>query len=146
MAHTTLETLLAERDIQQQLIRFARAMDARDWAAMAAILSDDAVADFGLGPVVGRDEVVAAIRPYLEACGPSQHLLGNFLIEVRGDSAYSETYVADLHLSKDPASELSFRTLGNYSDRWVRRDGVWLLCSRHKDNRATVGSMDVFSR
>ena len=104
MAHATLETLLAERDIQQQLIRFARAMDARDWGAMASILSDDAVADFGLGPVVGRDEVVAGIRPYLEACGPSQHLLGNFLIEVRGDSAYSETYVADLHLSKDPAS------------------------------------------
>lgn len=140
----TLETLVAEREIHRQLVAFARAMDKRDWDALSAIVTDDIRADFGAGEVSGRAEVIAYIRSFLDNCGTTQHLLGNVVIDVSGDTATSEAYVADLHLHRDPGRDLSFRTLGNYRDSWVKSGGTWLMSDRRKDNRATVGSMDVF--
>jgi SnoaL-like protein len=139
-----IEVLLAEREIYRQLVRFARAMDERDWDVLAAICTDDISAEFGTGEVLGPDAVIGLIRSYLENCGTTQHLLGNVLIDVAGKSATSESYVADLHLARDENRDIQFRTLGNYSDTWVRRGGDWLLSKRVKNNRAIVGTMDVF--
>jgi 3-phenylpropionate/cinnamic acid dioxygenase small subunit len=141
----SLEDLIAERAIQRQLIKLARAMDNRDWDSAAAVMADDIQADFGTGPVQGRDQVIAFIRSCLDPCGTTQHLLGNILVDVTGETATSEAYVSDMHLSRQPDSDLSFFTLGNYSDKWQRAGDGWLLVERVKDNRETVGSMDVFA-
>lgn len=138
-----LEDLLAEREIQRALFRFARAMDERDWGALDAVLAADAGADLGLGPVQGRAAIVAVMRSFLDACGPSQHLLGNLVIDVEGDRAESRCYVSDMHLGTGDKSQLTFSTLGEYHDRWQRRDGVWTMVYRRKLSRAVVGSMDV---
>ena len=62
--------------------------------------------------------------------------------------AVSAVWIAKASLrppvSTNPASELTFRTLGNYSDQWVHEDGTWRITRRFKDNRATLGSFDVF--
>ncbi|MEM1114359.1 MAG: nuclear transport factor 2 family protein [Pseudomonadota bacterium] len=139
-----LEQLLAEREITRGLIAFARAMDERDYGTMSALVTPDVHADFGVGGIDGRQAVVDFIASFLDNCGTTQHILGNILIEIDGDTATSEAYVSDMHLSSDPASDISFRTLGNYSDTWVKQDGAWLIARRIKDNRAAVGSMDVF--
>lgn len=133
-----------EREIERALIAFARAMDYRDWDSMSEILSADVVGDFGTGPLQGSDTIIAMIRGFLDNCGPTQHLIGNVLVEVDGDRATSRAYVQDLHLSRSNP-ELTFHTLGDYHDRWERRDGCWRLVERIKDNRATVGSLDVFA-
>lgn len=133
-----------ERDIERALVRFARAMDDRDWKGLSQILAEDAVGDFGTGRLEGSAAIIELIRGFLDNCGVTQHLLGNVLVEVNGDHATSSAYVRDLHLSRsDP--ELTFQTLGDYHDRWERRDGRWWLVERVKDNRGTVGSLDVFS-
>lgn len=139
-----IEDLFAEREIQRQLIAFARAMDNRDWEAIEAITSEDIRADFGLGEIQGRSSLIELIRSFLDNCGETQHLLGNFVIEVTGDTATSEAYVSDMHLDKDNSDSVSFRTLGNYSDTWEKVDGAWIMTRRIKDNRATIGSMEVF--
>lgn len=139
-----LEDLIAERAIYRQLVRFSRAMDARDWDGLAALALPELFADFGVGPLEGRDAVIANIRSYLDHCGVTQHLLGNVLIEVNGDVATSQAYVADMHLDGDNDPQRYFRTLGNYSDTWRRVDDEWLLERRVKDNKALLGTMDVF--
>jgi 3-phenylpropionate/cinnamic acid dioxygenase small subunit len=139
-----LETLIAEREIQAQLVRLARAMDNRDWTALEAICTEDVRADFGTGEVSGRREVIDFIRSFLDNCGTTQHLLGNFLFDVTGDRATSQCYVCDMHLSARSDDETSFRTLGNYADEWIRAGDTWKLCRRVKDNRGIIGSMDVF--
>ena len=140
-----LDILLAEREIERQLISFARAMDNRDWTKIDAICVDDICADFGTGEVVGSKALIEFMRSFLDHCGPSQHLLGNIVIDVDGDRATSESYVSDMHLGKNSDEEKSFRTLGNYTDSWIKIDGVWKLLRRMKDNRAFVGTMDVFN-
>lgn len=139
-----LQTLLAEREITHALIRFARAMDERDWDVLRTILVDDATSDVGTGPLEGSEALIACIRSYLDACGRTQHLLGNILVDVTGDEAVSKAYVSDMHLSADPDSELTFATLGDYHDRWQRIDGTWRMVHRTKLNRGVVGSFAVF--
>ena len=141
-----LAELRAERDIARRLIAIAKCMDARDWSMMRTVLVDGAVAEFGRGPEVGADRVIESIREFLDVCGPTQHLLGNIVVEVVDDTAVSSCYVSDMHLGTGDRSSITFSTLGEYHDRWVRIDGEWFLTERRKDSRAVLGSFDVFRR
>lgn len=139
----TLDDLVAERDIYRALTRFARAMDARDWAALDAIVVEDATADIGTGPLQGRAELIAHMRAFLDDCGPTQHMLGNVLVEVEGDRATSNAYVRDMHIGAGDKAHLTFSTLGEYEDQWRKVDGVWRMNHRTKYNRAHIGSIEV---
>jgi hypothetical protein len=140
-----LQTLLDERAITRQLARFARAMDERDWDTVAGILLPDATSDVGTGPLHDTAALIAVMRSFLDACGPTQHLIGNVLIEVDGNTATSRAYVSDLHLGTGEYADLTFSTLGDYQDGWEKHDGAWRMAHRLKVNRATVGSMKVFA-
>lgn len=141
----SLEQLIAERDIYRQLVKFSRAMDDRDWETMQSLTVADFRADLGMGEIQGRAAVIEFIRSFLDNCGTTQHILGNIIIDVVGDAATSQSYVSDMHLGKNPHNELHFRTLGNYSDNWIKVGDTWLMSERVKHNRATLGSMDVFN-
>ena len=140
----SIDLLLAERAIARALTRIARAMDARDWDGLAAELTDDATAELGTGPLNDPDAIIALIRSYLDACGPTQHLLGNLLVDVEGDTASSRCYVSDLHLGPSGKQDVTFATLGDYHDQWRCIDGRWKLAHRTKLNRAHIGSFAVF--
>lgn len=142
-----LEILTAEREIYRQLVKFARAMDDRDWDTIKSLTTDDLIADYGIidmDEIQGNIAAIEFIRSYLDHCGTTQHILGNILIEVVGDKATSQSYVSDMHLSRNEDSDIYFRTLGNYSDKWSKVDGTWLMTHRTKNNRAKIGSLDVF--
>jgi SnoaL-like domain len=145
-----LEAMLARYAIEKELIKFARGMDSRDWAGLKAILTEDATADYGQGLLQGPDAVVGVIRSYLEICGPTQHLLGNLLVEWNGErdgaSAISHCYVSDMHLGAGANAHLTFCTLGDYQDRWKLIDGRWRLAGRRKDNRGHFGTLEVFAK
>ncbi|MBW0016698.1 MAG: nuclear transport factor 2 family protein [Mycobacterium sp.] len=146
MTADQLQILCDERAIERALNLFGRAMDDRDWPSMADILAEDAQGDFGTGRLHGSAAIIDTIRGFLDSCGPTQHLLGNVVVEVTGDAAVSRAYVRDVHLSSDAGSPARFYTLGDYKDTWRRRaDGTWCLTERIKFNRAYVGSLDVFS-
>lgn len=140
---TTLDVLLAEREITRALVRIARAMDDRDWAALDDLVCADATANLGTGELAGREAIVASIRSFLDECGATQHLLGNVIVDVDGDVATSRAYVSDLHVGAGDRSDLTFRTLGDYHDEWVRVGGVWQLRRRVKLNRAHIGSFEA---
>ncbi|OBG38896.1 nuclear transport factor 2 family protein [Mycobacterium sp. E3198] len=140
-----LQALLDEREIERTLKQFARAMDDRNWSAMADILADDAEGDFGTGRLCGSAAIIELIRGFLDNCGPTQHLLGNVVIDADGDTATSRAYVHDVHLRSDADPSSRFYTLGDYTDTWQRRpDGSWRLKERIKTNRAHIGTLDVF--
>ena len=119
-------------------------MDSRNWGALDSIVAEDISADLGTGPIGGRAAFVALVRSYLDSCGPTQHLLGNLVAQVQGERASSTCYVADLHLGRGAKADLTFRTLGEYHDRWQLRQGLWWLTERSKVNRAHIGTLAVF--
>lgn len=138
-----LDTLIAERDIGRAIYRFARAMDERDWAALDDMVVPEATADLGMGLVSGRAAIVTFIRSFLDDCGPTQHLIGNVVVDVDGERAASRCYVHDMHQGAGEKASLTFSTLGEYHDRWVRRDGSWWMVHRRKLNHAHIGSIEV---
>jgi len=141
-----LARLRDERAIERALILFARAMDDRDWAAMADILTEDAEGDFGTGGLTGSAAIIELIRGFLDNCGPTQHLLANVVIDVVGDLATSKAYVHDVHLNSAADPAVRFYTLGDYHDTWHRcGDGRWRLAKRIKANRGYAGPLEIFS-
>ncbi|MFT4824452.1 MAG: hypothetical protein ACJAUG_000481 [Halioglobus sp.] len=138
-----LNQLLAEREIYRAMVAVARAMDERNWRAFEALAIDSISYDLGLGPGQGREAFVQTMRSFLDDCGPTQHLLGNVLIDVDGGSASSRAYVSDMHVGRGDKSQLSFRTLGDYHDQWQCVRGCWLLSHRTKINAAHLGSFEV---
>ncbi len=140
-----LEELVAERDIARQIIRFGRAMDDHDWATLGSLMFHDVTGEFGAGQLRGSAAIVDNIRTYLDACGPTQHLVGSILVEIDGDTATSRAYVRDMHLGRGERAGLEFSTIGDYEDRWERDiDGTWRLRTRVKHNRGLIGTLDVF--
>lgn len=138
-----LNQLLAEREIYQRLVAVARAMDERNWRAFDDLTTESMTCDLGLGPQEGREAFVYTMRSYLDECGPTQHMLGNVLIAVEGETASSKAYVSDMHVGAGEKSQMTFRTLGDYHDQWRCVDGCWLLTHRSKINSAHLGSFDV---
>jgi hypothetical protein len=138
-----LAQLLAERDIYCALVAIARAMDQRDWPALEALTTRTMTADLGLGPLAGREAFIHTMRSFLDDCGPTQHLLGNILIEVSGATASSRAYVSDMHVGAGEKSDMTFRTLGDYHDNWQKIDGQWRMTHRRKLNAAHLGSFEV---
>ncbi|WP_231965517.1 nuclear transport factor 2 family protein [Mycobacterium sp. E802] len=145
MDFVALRALRDERDIERALTLFARAMDDRDWATMAEILANEAEGDFGTGRLTGSPAIIDMIRGYLDSCGPTQHLLGNIVIDVVDDTATSRAYIRDVHLNSAGDPSTRFYTLGDYHDTWHRDgDGRWRITERIKANRAYVGPLEIF--
>jgi SnoaL-like domain len=139
-----IEILYAEREIQRALYAFARAMDERDWGAFDMILAVDANADMGSGMVYGRAAIVSLMRSYLDKSGPCQHLLGNITIEIAGDSATSTCCSSVMTVGAGQNSHLNQLILGDYHDRWQKRQGHWYVLERRRFNRAFIGPMAVY--
>lgn len=138
-----LQVIIAEREIYRKVVAFARAMDDRDWQALNDITTQDIIADVGTGIMEGRAALIENMRSFLDDCGPTQHLLGNILIDIEGDHARSKAYVSDMHLSAEDNSDQTFSTLGDYHDEWQKIGNEWFMTKRVKLNRAHIGSFEV---
>jgi 3-phenylpropionate/cinnamic acid dioxygenase small subunit len=112
------------------LVRYARAIDTKDWALLRACFTDNATSDYGdIGSWRGVDDVVRFMRDAHAGMGPTQHLLSNFQVAVDGDRASSVAYVVAVAvLASDPQDWI--KTIGIYEDRLVRVNDNWLINER----------------
>ncbi|MES2246438.1 MAG: nuclear transport factor 2 family protein [Pseudomonadota bacterium] len=126
-----LQRLLAHREIQDLAIRYCRAIDRHDWAAMRALYHADATDDHGSlfqGPA---SEYIDWLPSMAQKMHATFHQVGNHLIAWRGDRAEGEVYVVACHLKTGAdGQEEQVITGGRYLDRYTRRDGAWKFQSR----------------
>jgi hypothetical protein len=125
-----LETL---RNLGQ---RYARAIDARDYDAIAALFHPDAVVD-GLRGHAPIEEYLDGLRGTPRAYDNGMHLLGEPLIEFEPGSdtaeldAYAVVYQLGLHREGGGNVTLGMR----YLDSVERRAGVWRIRHRRTELR-----------
>ncbi|MFI5952319.1 nuclear transport factor 2 family protein [Cryptosporangium sp. NPDC051539] len=94
MEPTALDTLLAKQDIHDLLVRYLRAIDRGDVAALEACYLPGATEDHGgLFSGSASDYVASIARTITHPKGVSTHATTNVLIEVDGDRARAESYV-----------------------------------------------------
>lgn len=121
------------------LAEFAAATDARDWEAIASLLTDDAVGYGARGPAA----VVQRMQDHLGGVGPTQHLLGNHRVRVEGDEARTFTCARVHHVGAGPLTGSFYECLGEYDDRWVRTLAGWRIRRRSFEIRISLGDWAV---
>lgn len=128
------------------LNRYADACDRRDWSLFDEVFTEDAVGDYGPGFVQhGRTAIVASIRSFLGGCGPTQHLLGNYDVELAdgADTATASCKVRAFHLGRGDKASLSYEAIGSYHDELRRTPQGWRIAHRRMVTSINLGTMDV---
>ncbi len=122
------------------LDRYAECLDQRDWDGLADVFTDDVEMDFTAWRASDLEGVRRNIRSFLDGCGPSQHLLGNYRIRLDGDTAESRCYCRVMHQGKGAHEGKSYESWIEYHDELVRTESGWR--SRRRVARAQMHSGD----
>jgi hypothetical protein len=122
------------------LDRYSECLDSRDWPRLAEVFTKDVDMDFEAWHEKGLDRVTATIRSFLDGCGPSQHLLGNYRIELDGDHASSRCYCRVMHMGKGEHEGKTYEAWIEYADELVRTPEGWR--SRKRVARAQMHQGD----
>ena len=132
--------------ITNQLGRFARILDSRDWAEIGDVFADAVTFNYGDGrEQSGIVELRAQFQAFLDVCGPSQHLIGSVMIELDGNGAVSRAYVQARHQGRGAKADRFLDTNGEYVDRWMRETRGWRIVRRDATWAMHTGDFSVFA-
>lgn len=111
------------------MARYAGAIDAKDYAAIGTCFTEDALASYSSfsEPLEGREAILAHMRKALEPLATTQHIFGNFIVDVDGDEARASCAIIAQHLGSGDASENYYLSGGQYSLRLQKPDGEWKI-------------------
>ncbi|WP_372730371.1 nuclear transport factor 2 family protein [Novosphingobium sp.] len=121
-----LEAALAKAEIHDLCMAYARGVDRADEALLASIFTDDSTVISGVVNGSGKDfarDITAFVQTNLEMCF---HSVANEWVDVRGNEAVGEHYA----IAQMVQAGTEVLTGGRYIDRYVKRDGKWLILSR----------------
>ncbi len=131
--------------IEDLMARYLFALDWNDFDSFAATLTEDATFEYARGTLIGRDDIVAAIKGFKEKIvevyrdgdgnpGVLRHVLGQTVIRVEGDKAWTRAFwwEASNGGARNEHDRLTpeFGSFGVYVDELVRQDGRWLFAKR----------------
>ncbi|MEV5835419.1 nuclear transport factor 2 family protein [Nocardia sp. NPDC052112] len=138
----------SERDAIIDVVNhYAYALDDRKWHMLDQVFTLDAVARYGRSdqpPLIGRETIVASIRSHLDGCGPSQHLLGNHVVNIDGDTATATCKARVYHYGAGSRSSLvPYECFGVYRDRLRREPSGWRIFDRVFEVQLTVGDAQI---
>lgn len=118
---------LAIRDL---LARYCHAIDRRELDSLRDIYAPGGI-DHHTGFDGDVEEFIEWVGRLLPKLDGTLHVLGNHLVEIRGDRAIAETYATAYHWgtpAQDPAK--NFTSLVRYVDDLVRIEGRWRIRER----------------
>jgi SnoaL-like domain len=124
-----LQALLNRDKIRECIVRLARGEDRRNAVAITSCYWADSITDYGVFSGTFA-EYLAWVVPGSPAIPVTQHVLGQSLIELKGDMALVETHVTSYHRI-DPGAEHRDTIIGGrYLDRFEKRNGEWRIAER----------------
>jgi ketosteroid isomerase-like protein len=129
-----VQALEDEKAIREVLVQYGEFLDARDYAAYAALFAQDGVWSGGFGTFTGP----AAIEKMLvENMGTQEpgfinkdnfHLNTTMVVDVDGDTATARSRY--LFVTRSPEDRPVVALAGRYEDQLVREDGAWKIKAR----------------
>lgn len=121
-----LQELIDRQDITDVALRYARALDTKNFAALLQCFTSDAI----YGERRGHAEIEAIARNALEPLDCTQHITTNFLVQVDGDTARMECYFHAQHIRHAAEAGAELIIAGTYEDQLVRTPDGWKFQSR----------------
>ncbi len=137
MAPTTPQATADRIEIDDLLVRYATAIDTKDWDLLASCFTPDALIDYtSAGGIRGRfPEVKQWLAQVLVAFPMTQHLITNRAVIVDGDSATSRSaFFNPMGLPGDGDGLVLFFEGGYYNDKLVRTAGGWRIAERIEES------------
>ena len=119
-----------ERAVTDVLLRYATALDTRDWPLLRSCFSEDVEADYGsFGTWRGPREITEQMRRLHADLGPTLLRLTNIALRWDGGQICARCYV-DAVLTPLEAGGPVHRGVGWFEDRLVRTSGGWKISRR----------------
>ena len=138
LAQPTLEQRVQrmedESDIRRMLIEYGAFLDAKDYAAYAALFAEDGEWVGGFGRFNGRETIGKMLEDNLGPAEPGYvnkanfHMLTNPLIAIDGDHARVTSKY--LFWTRSPDDRPTPLLAGRYEDEFVRVNGQWKIARR----------------
>ena len=117
-------------EIGELMVRYATAVDTRDWDLLRACFTDDAVTDY---EDVGAWTTASALVSFMEAAhvgfGRSNHMISNLSVSVDGDRARARSYGHAVLTFLDARAGW-VEVVGTYDDALVRTPEGWRIATR----------------
>jgi len=132
----SLQEMSDRLEIQDLFARYSFAIDERDWDALDAVFTPDAVIDYS--ETGGAKGSVAQIKAWLpiamERFPRFQHMVATTKLELDGDRATSRTILFNpMVYRKDDGTEQVFFIGLWYRDTLVRTDAGWRIAERYEE-------------
>jgi 3-phenylpropionate/cinnamic acid dioxygenase small subunit len=124
-------------------------VDAREWAALEACFAEQVLVDYtslqgGEPATMPRAELIGGWRPMLERLEATQHLIGNFWVELDGDTARGAANVTATHVATAAQAGDRLWTVGGRYDYGLRRDGeAWRITALTLTVRWATGNPGI---
>ncbi|MDL4814251.1 nuclear transport factor 2 family protein [Actinomadura opuntiae] len=137
--------LLADRAAVIDVVTlYATALDVKDWAALASLFTPDATWEFvgGAERLTGPEAITSRISAVLRPLQVTQHLLGNHVVRLNGDTAEHTCYFQAQHVRRDGEKYLG---AGRYDDRLVRTPEGWRFTYRRLTSMWNEGNVSVIA-
>lgn len=127
---TSAAELADRQQIHDLVLRYCRATDRADFAAVRAVYAHDGV-DHHTGFSGPADEYVVWLRERTSVFDGTMHIIGNHLVELFGDHAFAETYGTAVHWGTPRDDEsLNFTSGFRYLDHLRRDPEGWRIVER----------------
>lgn len=118
------------RSIEQVGIRYAAAVDERDYQALAACFTVDGVYAVSVGDQIGRLAIARFVQTAVDHLAGTQHLASNFLINQSGQTASMRSTFIATHIGAGEYANQLCIIGGVYKDNLVCLEGQWLFARR----------------
>lgn len=126
-----LRDLVDRQKINDLMTRYCRGVDRVDSDLIASCYHPDGTCEFGSLLLEGDDTVGQAIARAAGSYRLTFHMIGNQMVELRGDVAGGETYYLSATTVDMENGEKQLRMrAGRYVDRIEKRGGEWKIKSR----------------
>ena len=149
MDDAKLQELSDVREIIDVMNQYTTALDTRNWDLLEAVMAPDGQADFGnlagVGILDSPQALVDLCRRSLQDLRATQHLQGNYVVEVNGDTAKASCYLQANHFQEGLPGGETFVAWCKYRDDFVRTADGWKIKKRYLDTISTAGNINMFT-
>ncbi|GAA0486275.1 hypothetical protein GCM10009096_31320 [Parasphingorhabdus litoris] len=145
----THEDLIDRAKITDHVLKYATGIDWHQWDLYRSIFADEIMLDFSSwsgdpASIMPADDWVAGVRATLEPFDATQHVLTNFVIDLKEDRANCICYMAaHHHLVVD--GERQMHSIGGYYVHELERAGEgWLIHKTQLNVTWEMGDRGLF--
>src|SRR5260370_33448021 len=141
-----VQRLTDQQEIADLCVRYTIALDTKDWAQLESCFAPSPVFVHPGGRLVGFPAILERTKAALTPLTATQHLLGNIVVKVDGDTARSMCYFQAQHVRAGTPGGEMYVIAGRYADALTRATDGWKITERVQTYAWRDGNRAVVAR